>query len=224
MFIDQSHKDVASILQSKKNGEAFKNIDCIDELPYQEEEQGISSQPYTKLKAESSINFPTPLKDSKRNLKRENSLNPSAYRKQATKGLSDENGYLKIPLFTKTVSNVQKMSSITNTMTPSHSRNLSQRGERANSSKKTKILKSASNIENTPTSRFNNRPQLGSYRVMRRDTRRPRIFAERLEGLKSMVDETKLQEAQRNIVNDLVLKNPCDLKTKFKMLDKVCLN
>lgn len=68
-----------------------------------------------------------------------------------------------------------------------------------------------------PQSRFNIEPQS----VHRRDSRRPRVFAERLEGLKGLVDQKKLQEAECNIVRDLVLKKGGDLKSKFKMLDRV---
>lgn len=51
--------------------------------------------------------------------------------------------------------------------------------------------------------------------------RRPRVFAERLQGLKGLGDAKKLQEAEINIVKDLVLKGGGDLKSKFKMLDRV---
>lgn len=69
--------------------------------------------------------------------------------------------------------------------------------------------------------RVGSRNNLEPQSVHRGDSRRPRVFAERLEGLKGLVDTKKLQEAESIIVKELVLKGGGDLKSKFKMLDKV---
>ena len=57
----------------------------------------------------------------------------------------------------------------------------------------------------------------------RRTFKRPRVFAEKLEGLKSMGDTKKLQAAERDIVQSMVINAGCDLKEKVKMLDLVRL-
>lgn len=69
--------------------------------------------------------------------------------------------------------------------------------------------------------RVGSRNNLEPESFHRRDSRRPHVFAERLEGLKGLVDTKKLQEAESNIVKEIVLKGGGDLKSKYKMLDKV---
>lgn len=58
-------------------------------------------------------------------------------------------------------------------------------------------------------------------RLHRKSVRRPRVFAEHLEGLKAVGDSKKLHEAEVNIVQKLVINGGYDLREKMKMLDSV---
>lgn len=125
------------------------------------------------------------------------------------------------------LSSTQQNSSLKPSITVTHTRNpsmnfLDPQSKSIMLHPRRNLMKSSQHIEET--SKKDPKTQLPTpspTQQKRKSVRRPRVFAEHLEGLKAVGDSKQLQAAEVDIVNRLVINGGYDLKEKVKMLDTV---